>query len=159
MTDRTHPDSGELDGPGIVPKLRAEIKRLRAELDALKAQKPVYYAPNSSIKNRATTMLVGMYAVNPTDVPLYAHPVPSVPDDEYIGWYCSHCERGVDASEVTYHEQHTVCGRVITHDRPPKQVPSVPARLTPDGKYGQQHHYACGWNDAIDFMLEEKEES
>jgi hypothetical protein len=38
----------------------------------------------------------------------------------YSGWYCSHCERGVDASEVTYHEQHTVCGRVISNDQPPK---------------------------------------
>lgn len=28
------------------------------------------------------------------------------PNDEYIGWYCAHCERGVDASEVTYNEQH-----------------------------------------------------
>lgn len=49
-----------------------------------------------------------------------------VPNDEYIGWYCAHCERGVDASEVTYNEQHTVCGRVITDDKPPKPAPSVP---------------------------------
>jgi hypothetical protein len=41
-------------------------------------------------------------------------------DATYSGWYCSHCERGVDASEVTYHEQHTVCGRVISNDQPPK---------------------------------------
>ena len=52
-----------------------------------------------------------------------AQPAPS---DEYVGWYCAHCERGVDASEVTYHEQHTVCGRVITDDKPPKPAPSVP---------------------------------
>ena len=52
-----------------------------------------------------------------------AQPTPS---DEYVGWYCAHCERGVDASEVTYHEQHTVCGRVITDDRPPKSAPIIP---------------------------------
>lgn len=58
--------------------------------------------------------------------------LPPAPDtqpassDEYVGWYCAHCERGVDASEVTYHEQHEVCGRVITDDRPPKSAPSVP---------------------------------
>ena len=37
----------------------------------------------------------------------------------FNGWYCSRCQCGVDASEVTYHEQHTVCGRVITDDVPP----------------------------------------
>lgn len=42
-----------------------------------------------------------------------AEPVP------YVGWYCAQCQRGVDSSEVTYHEQHTVCGRVITDDVPP----------------------------------------
>lgn len=40
-------------------------------------------------------------------------------EPEYKGWYCAHCQRGVDSSEVTYHEQHTVCGRVITDDLPP----------------------------------------
>jgi hypothetical protein len=37
----------------------------------------------------------------------------------FNGWYCAQCQRGVDASEVTFHEQHTVCGRVITNDMPP----------------------------------------
>ena len=41
-------------------------------------------------------------------------------EPEYKGWYCAHCQRGVDSSEVTNHEQHTVCGRVITDDVPPK---------------------------------------
>lgn len=50
----------------------------------------------------------------------------NAPSDEYVGWYCAHCERGVDASEVTYHEHHQACGRVITDDRPPSPVPSVP---------------------------------
>ena len=47
-------------------------------------------------------------------------------DDEYVGWYCAHCQRGVDASEVTYHEQHEACGCVISDDRPPKSAPSIP---------------------------------
>jgi hypothetical protein len=42
-------------------------------------------------------------------------------EPKYVGWYCAHCERGVDGSEVTYHEQHEVCGRVISNDRPPKR--------------------------------------
>jgi hypothetical protein len=44
----------------------------------------------------------------------------SAVDDDYKGWYCAHCQRGVDAREVTYSEQHEACGRFITHDRPPK---------------------------------------
>jgi hypothetical protein len=41
------------------------------------------------------------------------------PVADYKGWYCAHCQRGVDGSEVTFREQHTVCGRVITDDVPP----------------------------------------
>jgi hypothetical protein len=44
---------------------------------------------------------------------------PAAPAPEYAGWYCAHCQRGVDGSEVTFHEQHQACGRVITDDRPP----------------------------------------
>lgn len=47
-------------------------------------------------------------------------------EPEYKGWYCAHCERGVDGSEVTLHEQHEVCGRVITNDVPPKPVMQEP---------------------------------
>lgn len=50
---------------------------------------------------------------------------PERPVAEYRGWYCAHCECGVDSSDVTFHEQHTVCGRVITDDRPPP--PQEPA--------------------------------
>lgn len=32
-------------------------------------------------------------------------------------------ERGVDASEVTFNEQHEACGRVITDDHPPAAQP------------------------------------
>ena len=46
----------------------------------------------------------------------------------FEGWYCAHCQRGVDASEVTFHEQHTVCGRTITDDTPPE--PPVKESLT-----------------------------
>jgi hypothetical protein len=44
----------------------------------------------------------------------------SAVDDDYKGWYCAQCQRGVDAREVTSHEQHEACGRFIAHDRPPK---------------------------------------
>ena len=48
----------------------------------------------------------------------YTHP-PA--DTKACGWYCAHCERGVDSSEVTFHEQHQECGRIITSDYPPKK--------------------------------------
>lgn len=48
---------------------------------------------------------------------------------EFNGWYCAHCQRGVDAIEVTYHEQHTVCGRVITNDAPPAPQPAAETAL------------------------------
>lgn len=49
---------------------------------------------------------------------LLAQPAASA-GPQFKGWYCAHCQRGVDASEVTYNEQHQACGRVITDDRPP----------------------------------------
>lgn len=64
----------------------------------------------------------------PEEVPGYvkacldaAQPADQTPQDDHRGWYCAHCQRGVDGSEVTFREQHTVCGRVITDDRPPSQ--------------------------------------
>jgi len=49
-----------------------------------------------------------------------AQPEKVVPDRlAFNGWYCAHCQTGVDGSEVTFNEQHTVCGRVITNDEPP----------------------------------------
>jgi len=44
---------------------------------------------------------------------------------EFNGWYCAQCQCGVDPSEVTYHETHTVCGRYITDDEPPKAMPET----------------------------------
>ena len=82
-------------------------------------------------KGRHMLGIVGTYGVEGYS------PAQPAPSDEYVGWYCAHCERGVDASEVTYHEQHEVCGRVITDDRPPKPAPTVPT----------------GWLRAIDEAL------
>lgn len=48
-------------------------------------------------------------------------PAQPTPNDDYNGWYCAHCQCGVDVTEVTYREQHTACGRVITNDRQPAQ--------------------------------------
>lgn len=48
----------------------------------------------------------------------------SPPAEAQPGWYCAHCQRGVDAREVTYSEQHEVCGRYIANDEPPP--PSAP---------------------------------
>lgn len=61
---------------------------------------------------------------------LAAQPVAQAPDqkDDYVGWYCAHCRRGVDGSEVTFREQHTECGRVITNDRPPAPEASKPVQ-------------------------------
>lgn len=91
-----------------------------------------------------------------------AQPTPS---DEYVGWYCAHCERGVDASEVTYHEQHTVCGRVITDDRPPKSAPIIPEgwKLVPIEPTPEMieaasgyHSLAMAWRAAINAAPEAK---
>lgn len=52
-------------------------------------------------------------------------------EEQAQGWYCCHCERGVDSSEVTFHEQHEACGRVITNDKPPKHpAPSAAVELS-----------------------------
>ena len=87
------------------------------------------------------------------------------PDDEYVGWYCAHCLRGVDASEVTYHEQHEACGRVITDDRPPKSAPIIPEgwKLVPIEPTPEMveaasgyHSLAMAWRAAINVAPEAK---
>lgn len=45
------------------------------------------------------------------------------PAETQPGWYCAHCQRDVDAREVTYSEHHDVCGRYIANDDPPPSVP------------------------------------
>lgn len=70
---------------------------------------------------------------------------------EFKGWYCAHCQRGVDASEVTYHEQHTVCGRLITDDRPPAakatgtagELPPLPEAHDVKGPHGWLEYYTA----------------
>jgi hypothetical protein len=47
-------------------------------------------------------------------------PAKEVSEEVFNGWYCAHCQHGVDPSEVTFHETHTVCGRKISDDVPPK---------------------------------------
>ena len=48
---------------------------------------------------------------------------PKAPEqDKHTGWYCSHCQCRVDNLDVTFHEQHTVCGRVITDDKAPEPL-------------------------------------
>lgn len=44
-------------------------------------------------------------------------------------------------------------------DAQAQHAPSAPEKLTPDMKFGTQHHYAQGWNDAIDVMLEAASEA
>lgn len=52
---------------------------------------------------------------------------------EYNGWYCAQCQCGVDGSDVTFHEQHTVCGRRITNDRPPVLAAALTAPAAVEG--------------------------
>jgi hypothetical protein len=79
------------------------------------------------------------------------------------GWYCAHCERGVDPSEVTFNEAHEACGRIITNDEPPTAKPAaVPdtcrQKLKKEGKpYPRSSCNFCGqlsprWRDC-DAML------
>jgi hypothetical protein len=49
---------------------------------------------------------------------------------KYNGWYCAHCQTGVDGSDVTFNEAHTVCGRIITDDEPPANIISLLDELT-----------------------------
>ena len=118
---------------GIVPELRAEIERLHAELD----QKPIAYVWTH-------------------------HRTYGAPGEiqRKVIW-CD--EQGNDLDHVLeFYRNGGINGEGKTISIAPlfsRPVPSAPERLTPDGKYGQQHHYACGWNDAIDAMLQAKEES
>ena len=85
---------------------------------------------------------------------------------EYNGWYCAHCQRGVDAIEVTYHEQHTVCGRVITNDVPPAPQPAAAVSdddilvvaefvglIGPGSRVGESHSAAVRFARAIRAIL------
>lgn len=115
-------------------QFKKENDELRAKIKAMEQQEPVAWLHETRrdsdvvtdavkcVWQRARPMSLASYTI-----PLYLAPgAQPAPSDEYVGWYCAHCERGVDASEVTYHEQHQVCGRVITEDKPPKPAPSIP---------------------------------
>lgn len=45
---------------------------------------------------------------------------PENPKPLFNGWYCPHCESGVDPTEVTFSEHHQVCGTYIGDTEPPK---------------------------------------
>lgn len=49
---------------------------------------------------------------------------PPEPKPVWWGWYCPHCQRGVDGSEVTFHEQHLACGTYIGDAEPPPPEPA-----------------------------------
>ena len=99
----------------------AQRNDLRAKIEEMEKQEPVAWMSSRNgfiCKDNKNTDY---------NMPLYLAPsAQPAPDDGYVGWYCAHCQRGVDASEVTYHEQHEACGRVITDDRTPKPAPSIP---------------------------------
>ena len=99
---------------------KAEVETLRARIEAMEQQEPVGEVDHNGES-------AGLYDILEQGALLYSLPgAQPAPDDGYVGWYCAHCQRGVDASEVTYHEQHEACGCVITDDRPPKSAPSIP---------------------------------
>lgn len=43
------------------------------------------------------------------------------------GWYCAHCQHGVDPVDVTFGETHVYCGYPVT------DCPAPPAPAVPDG--------------------------
>lgn len=93
------------------------------------------------------------YGGTPPVRALYASPQPAA-EGSSIGWYCSHCQRGVDASEVTYHEQHTECGRYITDDEPPTPQPSASVGATDD--IALPGCEDCATNNELRRLLEQK---
>lgn len=162
-------EKSDAESIAMYRKARDERDALRARIEEREKQKPICITTKAylaALENEATRYIVGRDPVFSTygenDVPLYlAAGARAAPADEYAGWYCAHCERGVDASEVTYHEQHQACGRVITDDRPPKASVSVPEKVEvredkeeemfSRGSYNEG--YDNGWNDCIDAML------
>lgn len=66
-----------------------------------------------------------------------------VPD---AGWYCAHCQRGVDPSDVTYNEAHIDCGRIITNDKAPAPAkPPAPAGVV-EAKSLTSTEIEAGWH-------------
>ena len=154
----------------LIEELQDERDRLRAKIEVMKEHPPYVYI------DKILTEVMDNAAANGADsrsmpdeyveVAAWLCGIPGAqpaPSDEYVGWYCAHCQRGVDASEVTYHEQHQVCGRVITEDKPPKPAPNMPEGTSPidmsqlEGVVSTEivHSYPppSGWLRAIDEAL------
>lgn len=91
-------------------KMREALEQARLALEPYDDVKPRDWISDRQRIKTAHALVVEALAQQHTAVP------------DYQGWYCAHCQRGIDASEVTFHEQHTVCGRKITDDRPPAAV-------------------------------------
>lgn len=51
-----------------------EHDALRAKIEQMEQQEPAYWGPKHAIEGGSTTVIVGKFPVNPTDVPLYALP-------------------------------------------------------------------------------------
>lgn len=92
---------------------------LRRYSDMLEPGRWLVIPPTGSVQFSAGTLDKAYEMAKRDDERKAATEAAKAASTEFKGWYCAHCQRGVDASEVTFHEQHTVCGRVITDDCPP----------------------------------------
>ena len=129
MNDRTHPDSGKLDGPGIVPGLRAEIERLRAELaDARRTAeywKAEHLASNAELdalkRNNSYCPMCG------------SGTVPSVPApaQEPCGWQFYQDGRWHNGMETNDHRKHTEAAGFPVRDVYPGAPATLPAPAQP----------------------------
>jgi len=68
------------------------------------------------------------------------------------GWYCAHCQHGVDPVDVTFGETHVYCGYPVT-DCPAPPAPAVPDAKEYEGRDVWCRAYVGGWNDCRDAML------
>ena len=126
-----------------IAQLRADLSESRRLLDEARAQKPAIFFPRQPNGDGGWVIDANYVAAIRKDCfPIEwqpceeeveavllaverAAPVPAQPAD-YVGWYCAHCQTGVDSRDVTFSEQHNACGRVITDDRPPAAQPAAP---------------------------------
>jgi hypothetical protein len=98
-----------------------EFNNLNYFLSLCRDNTPLYAAPIPALKSQSCAECgdndsgLALYCVKCIDT---MQPSTAVAVPEFNGWYCAQCQCGVDPSEVTYHETHTVCGRYITDDEP-----------------------------------------
>lgn len=141
-------------------KLRADLAAAQEELRKAREQVPDIYVCHKKGTGYQTIVRsefsASIYQNDEYSVtPYYAAPVPAQPQPSwnvckhclntrkeaqpqpapYKGWYCAHCQTGVDSREVTFSEQHTVCGRVITDDEPPAPEGTCAWSENDDGFY------------------------